>query len=59
MKLRTAFTRVAFVLTLIAPLFFGLTQAQETHEPHDLLIRNATLMDPGGTSPDRMVSLLG
>ena len=58
MKLRTAFTRVAFVLTLIAPLFFGLTQAQETHEPHDLLIRNATLMDPGGTSPDRMVSLL-
>jgi phosphate-selective porin OprO and OprP len=58
MKLRTAFTRVAFVLTLIAPLFFGLAQAQETHEPHDLLIRNATLMDPGGTSPDRMVSLL-
>ena len=58
MKLRTAFTRVAFVLTLIAPLFFGLTQAQETHEPHELLIRNATLMDPGGTSPDRMVSLL-
>ncbi|MEJ2274024.1 MAG: porin [Woeseiaceae bacterium] len=58
MKLRTAFTRVAFVLTLIAPLFFGLTQAQETHEPHELLIRNATLMDPGGTSSDRMVSLL-
>jgi hypothetical protein len=31
-------------------VFIGFVQAQEADEPHDLLIRNATLMDPGGTS---------
>jgi phosphate-selective porin OprO/OprP len=53
-----AFRRVALVLALLAHVFIGFVQAQEADEPHDLLIRNATLMDPGGTSPDRMVSLL-
>ncbi len=50
--------QVTFLLALVAPLLVGLVQAQEADEPHDFLIRNATLMDPGGTAPDRMVSLL-
>ena len=45
-------------LALVALLVFGLAQAQEASEPRDILIRNATLLDPGGTGADRMVSLL-
>jgi phosphate-selective porin OprO/OprP len=47
-----------FLLTFAAVLLLGLAQAEEASEPHDVLIRNATLMDPAGTGPDRMVSLL-
>lgn len=45
-------------LALVALLVFGLAQAKEASEPRDILIRNATLLDPGGTGADRMVSLL-
>ena len=47
-------SRLAFVALLV----LGITQAQEASEPRDILIRNATLLDPGGTGADRMVSLL-
>ena len=46
------------VLILAALLFIGVVQAEQPEEPHDLLIRNATLLDPTGDSSDRMVSLL-
>ena len=46
------------LLTFAAVLLLGLAQAQEASEPRDVLIRNATLLDPAGTGPDRMVSLL-
>ena len=58
MRTRIAAGHVRFLLAFVALLFIGLAQAQEADEPHDLLIRNVTLMDPGGTAPDRMVSLL-
>jgi phosphate-selective porin OprO/OprP len=45
-------------LAFVALLVFGIAQAQEASEPRDILIRNATLLDPGGTGADRMVSLL-
>ena len=58
MKMRIAAGHVRFLLAFAAFLFIGFAQAQEASEPGDILIRNATLMDPGGTAPDRMVSLL-
>ena len=39
-------------------MIVGVVQAQQPEEPHDLLIRNATLIDPSGKATDRMVSLL-
>jgi len=45
-------------LIVVVLLVFGLAQAQEASEPRDVLIRNATLLDPAGTGADRMVSLL-
>lgn len=45
-------------LGLAALLFIGLVQAQEAEAPDDILIQNATLLDPAGTAPDRMVNLL-
>ena len=47
-----------FVPALAALLFIGVVHAQQSVEPHDLLIRNATLLDPTGDTTDRMVSLL-
>ena len=44
----------AIALLLMAML----AQAQQAEDPGDILIRNVTLLDPGGTAPDRMVSLL-
>jgi phosphate-selective porin OprO/OprP len=46
------------LFALVALLIVGLAQAQEPDEPRDILIRNVTLLDPGGKAPDRMVSLL-
>ena len=46
------------LFALVALLIVGLVQAQEPGEPQDILIRNVTLLDPGGKTPDRMVSLL-
>ena len=48
----------AYVTVLVALLFVGAAYAQEAGEPQNILIRNATLIDPAGTAPDRMVSLL-
>ena len=45
-------------LAVIALLVCGLAHAEEASEPRDILIRNATLLDPGGTGSDRMVTLL-
>ena len=53
-----ALWRLQFLSAVIVPLVFGLAQAQEAEEPNDILIRNATLLDPGSKVPDRMVSLL-
>ena len=47
-----------FVPALAALLFIGVVHAEQSVEPHDLLIRNATLLDPTGDTTDRMVSLL-
>ena len=58
MTMRIAARHGAFFLTFVASLLIGLAQAQEPDEPGDVLIRNATLLDPGGAAPDRMVSLL-
>jgi phosphate-selective porin OprO/OprP len=49
---------VRYFFALAALLFVGFAEAQKAEEPRDILIRNATLMDPGGTAPDRMVSLM-
>ena len=40
---------------LLAPIW---APAQEAGEPRDILVRNATLIDPAGSGPDRMISLL-
>jgi phosphate-selective porin OprO/OprP len=58
MNMLNARCRLQFLLAVIAPLVFGFAHAQETSEPRDILIRNATLLDPGSKVPDRMVSLL-
>jgi phosphate-selective porin OprO/OprP len=36
----------------------GALAADELSEPSSIVVHNATLLDPGGTGPDRMVSLL-
>ena len=46
------------VLALAAVLFVSVVHAQEAEEPQNILVRNATLIDPAGSGPDRMVSLL-
>lgn len=51
MKMRIATGHVSFLFALAALLFIGFVQARKADKPHDLLIRNATLMDPGGTVP--------
>ncbi|MDH3848793.1 MAG: hypothetical protein OEV05_13465, partial [Gammaproteobacteria bacterium] len=58
MRIRIATRLEKQLLAFVAFLFIGLVQAQEAVEPRDILIRNATLLDPGGTGADRMVSLL-
>ena len=58
MKMFSSTPKLQLLFVVVALLVFGLAHAQETSEPRDILIRNATLLDPGGTGPDRMVSLL-
>ena len=58
MRIRIATRLEKQLLAFVALLFIGLVQAQEADEPRDILIRNAALLDPGGTGADRMVSLL-
>ena len=55
-KFQTRF--VQLILALVPLLVSGFAQAQDAEEPRDILIRNATLIDPAGSGPDRMVSLL-
>ena len=47
-----------YLLAVGTLLVTGLVQAQETEAPGGILIQNATLLDPAGTAPDRMVNLL-
>ena len=58
MKTRIEAKRARCALALATFFFVGVVQAQSADEPRDLLIRNATLLDPGGTGADRMVSVL-
>ena len=58
MKTRIEAKRARCALALATFFFVGFVQAQSADEPRDLLIRNATLLDPGGTGADRMVSVL-
>jgi phosphate-selective porin OprO/OprP len=58
MRIRIATRFENQLLAFVALLFIGLAQAEEASEPRDVLIRNATLLDPAGKGADRMVSLL-
>ena len=58
MNMFSSTPKLQLLFVVVALLVFGLAHAQETSESRDILIRNATLLDPGGTAPDRMISLL-
>jgi phosphate-selective porin OprO/OprP len=58
MNMRITARYLQYVSVLLGFLFIDVAQAQKASESRDILIRNATLLDPGGTAPDRMVSLL-
>ena len=52
------FAGICVALALTTAAHSGTAVAEEVPAAHDILIRNATLIDPSGTTPDRMVSLL-
>ena len=52
------FAGICVVLALATSGHSGLVIAEEVSAVPNILIRNATLIDPSGTTPDRMVSLL-
>ena len=49
---------ICVALALATPGRSGRVIAEEVSAVPNILIRNATLIDPSGTTPDRMVSLL-
>jgi phosphate-selective porin OprO/OprP len=51
-------TGICVALALATPGQSGRLVAEEIPAVPDILIRNVTLLDPGATAPDRMVSLL-
>ena len=51
--MRIAVRRTVYASVLVALLFVGVAYAQEAEEPRDILIRNATLIDPAGTAGPR------
>ena len=57
-NMRIAVRHINYGLALVALLFVAFAQAEEVDEPRNILIRNATLLDPAGKGTDRMVSLL-